>query len=252
MRGSGSCPAGRSCGECWCWCCGGCCHDRARAAKSLLALISAGEYDVSYEYLGRLGGTSSDSAGGPVVRGETEGDRLDGRGSSNGIRPCRGGEISRSVIRGVDGDVLWPPPRGLKRSHCQLPESFVREQRLLETGVEREWGDSRILELANPPELLTLDTPRVVRITLDLLLPTRHARDRQPLAWLARLGDAPVRVDGLPINHCLAVAPVVVKIAQSLARQLSRPHKPRQEVSSRPNFGAQPVLGRDRLGHHGC
>lgn len=109
-----------------------------------------------------------------------------------------------------------------------------------------------ILELANPPKLLTLDTPWVVRVALDLLLPARHARDRQPLAWLARLGDTPVRVDGLPVDHCLAVAAVVVEIAQSLTWQLSRPHKPRQEVGSRPDLGAQSVLGRDRLGRHWC
>lgn len=144
ILGSGSWPAGRcSCAGCWWWCGGWCCHETARIAKSLPPLISAGEYDaVSYEYLGRLGGTSSDSAGGPVVRGETDGDRLDGRGSSNGIRPCRGGETSRSVIKGVDGDVLWPPPRGLYHLQCQPPVSCVRKQTGFKVGIVFGGGGS--------------------------------------------------------------------------------------------------------------
>lgn len=95
----------------------------------------------------------------------------------------------------------------------------------------------RILKLANPSKLFTLHTPRVIRITLDLLLPTSHTGDGEPLAWLTRLGDPPVGIHGLAVNDRLAVAPVVVKVAHALTRKLGRPHEPREEVGPRPDLG---------------
>lgn len=95
---------------------------------------------------------------------------------------------------------------------------------------------SRILELAYPSKFLTLNTPGIIRIALDLLLPARHARNSQPLTRLPSLGHPPVGIHRLPVDDRLAVAAVVVEIAHALARDLCRADEPGEEVGSGPDL----------------
>jgi hypothetical protein len=73
--------------------------------------------------------------------------------------------------------------------------------------------DLRILELANPSEFLALNAPRVIRITLDLLLAASNTRYCESLSWLSRLCNSPVRVDSLAINVGLAMRAIVIEVA---------------------------------------
>lgn len=100
----------------------------------------------------------------------------------------------------------------------------------------------RILEPADPPELLALNASRIIRITFDFLLPTSHASDRKSLARLASLGDSPMRVDCFAIDDGLTVAAVIVEITQAFALDFSGFDESRQKVAARPNLGAQAVL----------
>jgi hypothetical protein len=94
----------------------------------------------------------------------------------------------------------------------------------------------RVLEPASPAELFALHTSRVVWIALDLFLSACDASDGQSLARLASLGHAPVSVDCLSVYHGLAVATIVVKVAQALARYLCCPDESREKVRPCPNL----------------
>lgn len=104
--------------------------------------------------------------------------------------------------------------------------------------------NSRILELADPSKFVALDTSRIVRVTFDLLLAAGNASNSKPLPRLARLRNTPVSVDRLAINDSLAVRPIVVEVADALARDFSLADKSRKEMSAGPNFRSKRVLGR--------
>ena len=83
-----------------------------------------------------------------------------------------------------------------------------------------DYGDLRILELAYPAKLLTLNTSRIVWIAFDLLLPTCDTCNRKSLSWLPRLGDSPMGIYNFSINYCLAMGSIIVEIAKSFTRNL--------------------------------
>ena len=104
--------------------------------------------------------------------------------------------------------------------------------------------NSRILKLADPSKFVTLDTSRIIRIALDLLLAAGNASNSEPLPRLARLRNTPVSVDRLAINDSLAMRPIVVEVAYSLSRDFSLANKSRKEMSAGPDFRSKRVLGR--------
>lgn len=104
--------------------------------------------------------------------------------------------------------------------------------------------NSRILELADPSKFVALDTSRIVRVAFDLLLAAGNASNSKPLPRLARLRNTPMRIDRLAINNSLAVRPIVVEVADSLARDFSLTDKSRKEMSASPNLRSKRVLGR--------
>lgn len=118
-------------------------------------------------------------------------------------------------------------------------------------GRKRQKGNSRIFEFADPTEFLTLYTAGIVRVTFDLLFPACYTGDRQSLARFASFGHTPVGVHHFSINDRLAMRPVVIEIAHTLARHFRRTHKSRQEVRPRPNLWAQAVFGGDSLAREG-
>lgn len=75
----------------------------------------------------------------------------------------------------------------------------------------------RILELANPPELLALDAAWVVGIALDLLFSTSDASNCQPLSWFPCLRHTPMRIHNFAVDDCFAMRSIVVKVAHSFA-----------------------------------
>jgi hypothetical protein len=104
-----------------------------------------------------------------------------------------------------------------------------------------------VLELAHPPKLFALHASREVGVALNLLLPAGDACNRQPLARLPRLGNAPVGVDRLAIYHRLAVTAVIVLVAETLPWYLDRSDESWEEVRACPDLGPQTVLDRDGI-----
>lgn len=76
--------------------------------------------------------------------------------------------------------------------------------------------DSRVLELTDPPKLLTLITRRIIRIVLNLLFPASDTGKWKPFSWLSSLRHPPLGIHSLSINVRLAVRTVVVEIADSI------------------------------------
>lgn len=128
----------------------------------------------------------------------------------------------------------------------------TKPDRLLQaSSVERgttRWSNIRVLEFAGPTKLFALNAARVVRVTLDFLLPTRHTGNGQPLPRLPRLCDTPVGINSLPVDNGLAMATVVVEVAQALSRHLRRSHKSGEKMCPRPDPGAEPIPRRHALG----
>jgi hypothetical protein len=104
--------------------------------------------------------------------------------------------------------------------------------------------NSRILELADPSKFVALDTSRIVRVAFDLLLAAGNASNGEPLPRLARLRNTPMCIDRLAINDSLAMRPIIVEVADTLARDLSLTDKSRKEMSASPNLRSKRVLGR--------
>ena len=138
---------------------------------------------------------------------------------------------------GVSGEP-WPP-RGLSKvsTYSQLSLANISFAIVLIFHL-------RIFELAHPPELLTLHTSWIIRITFDLLLPTSDTRDRQPLPRLPRLRYSPVSIHCLAINYGLAMRPIVIKITQSFAWNISLTNETRQELRSCPYLRSESVFRR--------
>jgi hypothetical protein len=133
--------------------------------------------------------------------------------------------------------------------HCGHLEGCEAES---DPSFPRCWVPShlRIFEFTDAAEFLTLNASWVVRITLDLLLTTGHASDRQSLSRLPCLCHAPVGVDSFTVNDSLAMGPIIIKVAKTLARNLRRAHEPGEKVGSCPNLRAQSILrGRKSIRH---
>ncbi len=94
----------------------------------------------------------------------------------------------------------------------------------------------RVFKLAHPAEFLALDTARVIWITLDLLLSASDARNSKSLSRLPGLGDTPVGIHNLSINHRLAVRPIIVEVAHSFARDIGLTYEARQKLGTGPDL----------------
>lgn len=107
-----------------------------------------------------------------------------------------------------------------------------------------EESHSRILKLADPSKLVALHTSRIVRVALYLLFAAGNACNSEPLSRLARFRHAPMCVDWLAVNDSLAMRPIVVEVADTLARDLSLAYKSWKEMSAGPNLRSKRVFGR--------
>ena len=101
----------------------------------------------------------------------------------------------------------------------------------------------RILEFANAPELLALYTTRIVWVALDLLLSASDASDGQPFPWFPSFRDAPMCINNLSIDYCLAVCSIVVEITRSFAWYFCLPNKSRQELGAGPYLWSKSIFG---------
>lgn len=102
----------------------------------------------------------------------------------------------------------------------------------------------RILKLADPSKFVALDTSRIIRVAFYLLFAAGNACNSESLPWLSRLRHAPVSVDRLAINNSLAMRPIIVEVADALARDLSLANKSWKKVSASPDLRSKRVLGR--------
>jgi hypothetical protein len=100
----------------------------------------------------------------------------------------------------------------------------------------------RILEFADTAKLLTLNTAWVIRITLNLLLSACHAGNRQPFPGFASLGNTPMCVHSLAIDDRLAVASIIIKVAETFSWYVGSTNEPRQEMTARPDLRAKAIL----------
>jgi hypothetical protein len=105
----------------------------------------------------------------------------------------------------------------------------------------------RVLKLADPAKLVALDASGIIRVAFDLLLATGNASNSESLAGLACFRHTPVSVNRLAVNDRLAMRPIVVEVADTLARDLSLAHKSWKEMSASPDLGSKRVLGRCRV-----
>jgi hypothetical protein len=163
-------------------------------------------------------------------------------GPQPGRHLCRSllafGTKSAGAVAGNDISVSESRTKdGAKKEKTQHKRRVSTGKRFWkEGGVKgRSRRDRRVLESALPSSLLALQTLRIIRVALDLLLATRETGDSQSLAWFPRLRHAPVRIDRFAVNDGLAMRTVVVEVARPFGRHILFADKTRQEVGARPD-----------------